>query len=152
MTLQVAHARFGSPDFTIQQDSHDVANVEMSWWCEKGTLTIDRTRYQMYREGWLTGAYVLERDGTVIARAERGSAFLRQYVLQYRDRHYTLKARSAFRRPFVVWDGTQEIGSIECTAFFSRDAMAELPDAWPLPVRAFVIWLTMVQWRRDHAA
>ena len=81
MTLRVAHPHFGSPDFTIQQDSTQVANVGMSWWCEKGTL-----------------------------------------------------------------------GSIDRTTFFSRDAMAELPDAWPLPVRAFVIWLTMVQWRRDNAA
>jgi hypothetical protein len=48
-------------------------------------------------------------------------------------------------------DESQEIGSIERTTVFSREAMADLPDAWPLPVRAFVIWLTMIQWRRDRS-
>jgi len=30
-------------------------------------------------------------------------------------------------------------------------AIADLPDTWPLPVRAFVIWLAMIQWRRDSS-
>jgi hypothetical protein len=151
MTLQVAHTHWLSHDFIVQQDSKPLADIEMSVWGEKGALTIDRTRYQMYREGWLTGAYVLEREGTALARAERGSAFLRQYVVEFRDRHYTLKARRAFRRPFVLMDGSDEIGSIQRTTAFTREALADLPDGWPLPVRAFVIWLTMIQWRRDRS-
>ena len=151
MTLQVAPAHWLSSDFTLRQDAKPVADVQLNWWCEKGALTIDRTRYRMYREGWLSGAFLLEREGSVIARAERAGVFRRKYLVRYRDREYTLAPRFAFRRPFVLLDGSQEIGSITRTTVFTREAMADLPDAWPLPVRAFVIWLAMIQWRRDRS-
>jgi hypothetical protein len=152
MTLQVAHTHWLSNDFTLRQDSKPVAGVETSWWCEKGALTIDRTHYQMYRESLFSGDFVLERDGEILARAEKPSAFLRKFLVRFRDREYTLTSRSAFRRPFVLLHGSEEIGSIKHTTAFTREAMADLPDALPLPVRAFVIWLTMIQWRRDRSA
>jgi len=74
MTMQVAPTHWLSSDFTLRQDAKPVAHVEMNWWCEKGALTIDRTHYQMYREGWLNGAFLLERDGSAIAHAEKPSA------------------------------------------------------------------------------
>ena len=73
------------------------------------------------------------------------------YPIRYADRSYTLESRSAFRRAFVLLDGSRQIGSIEPTSAFTRGAMADLPETWPLPVRAFVIWLTMIQWRRDRS-
>ena len=152
MTLQVAPTHWYSWNFTVWKDSQPVASVDINSWCEKGALTVDRTDYQMYREGWMSGSFVLERDGSALARAERPSAFRRQFLIRYRDREYALVARSAFRRSFALLDGSQEIGSIEPTGVFTRDATADLPETWPLPLRAFVIWLTMIQWRRDSAA
>ena len=105
----------------------------------------------MYRESWLCGPFVLERDGSVLARAEKPSAFFRTYLIRHGDRDYTLEPRSAFRRAFVLHDGSRQIGSIEPTSASMRGAIADLPDTWPLPVRAFVIWLAMIQWRRDSS-
>jgi len=151
MRLEVAPTHWYSQDFTVEQQSRRVAEVDVSWWCEKGELTIEGIRYQVYRESWLRGRFVLERDRSVIARAEKPSAFFRTYLIRYSDRDYTLEPRSAFRRAFVLRDGSRQIGSIEPTSAFTRGAMADLPDTWPLPVRAFVIWLTMIQWRRDRS-
>ena len=149
MMLQVVPTHWYSSDFTVRQASRQVADADVSWWCEKGTLTIDGLRYEVYRESWLTGRFVLERNGSAIARAEKPSAFFRKYLVRYGDREYTLAAKSAFRRAFVLWDGARQIGSIQPTSALTREAMADLPESWPLPVRAFVIWLTMIQWRRD---
>jgi hypothetical protein len=55
------------------------------------------------------------------------------YLIRYADRSYTLDPRSAFRRGFVLLDGSRHIGSIEPTSAFTRGAMADLPDTWPLP-------------------
>jgi hypothetical protein len=151
MRLQVAPTHWYSSDFTVRQASRQVADADVSWWREKGALTIEGARYEVYRDGLLNGRFVLERNGTVIARAEKPSAFFRKYLVRFGDREYTLDARSAFRRAFVLLDGTRQIGSIEPTSAFTRSAMADLPDSWPLPVRAFVIWLTMIQWRRDKS-
>lgn len=151
MRLEVAPTHWYSQDFTVEQQSRRVAEVDVSWWCEKGELTIEGARYQVYRESWLSGRFVLERDGSVLGRAEKQSAFFRTYLIRFGDRDYTLEPRSAFRRAFVLRDGSRQIGSIEPTSAFMRGAMADLPDTWPLPVRAFVIWLTMIQWRRDRS-
>lgn len=151
MTLQVVPTHWYSSDFTVRQASRAVANADVSWWREKGVLTIEGVRYEAYRDGVLTGTFVLERNGTVIARAEKPSALFRKYLVRHGDREYTLDARSAFRRAFVLLDGSREIGTIEPTSALTREAIANLPDSWPLPIRAFVIWLTMIQWRRDQS-
>jgi len=151
MTLQVVPTHWYSSDFTVRQASRAVADADVSWWREKGVLTIEGVHYEAYRDGVLTGTFVLERNGTVIARAEKPSAFFRKYLVRHGDREYTLDARSAFRRAFVLLDGSREIGTIEPTSALTREAIANLPDSWPLPIRAFVIWLTMIQWRRDQS-
>ena len=151
MMLQVVPTHWYSSDFTVRQASRSVADVDVSNWCEKGALTVEGVRYEVYREGWMTGAFVLERGGSIIAQAEKPSAFFRRFLVRYDGREYTLAPRSAFRRAFELLDGSRHIGSIEPTSAFTRKAVAHLPDDWPLPVRAFVIWLTMIQWRRDNA-
>lgn len=151
MMLHVVPTHWYSPDFIVRQASRPVADVDMSWWREKGALTVEGVRYEVYREGWMNGSFVLERNGSVIARAERPSAFFREYLVRYGDREYALHARSSFRRAFVLMDGSRQIGSIEPASALTRKAMADLPDSWPVPVRAFVIWLTMIQWRRDQS-
>ena len=148
MQLQVAPKNWYSWDFTVSQASTRVAAVDMSCWLEKGQLTIEGATYDVYREGF-RGPYILERSGSVIARAEKPSAFYRSYQIRYLDRQYTLEAPSAFRRAFVVLEGTRQIGSIEPISAFKCDAKADLPEGWPVAVRAFAIWLTMLQWRRQ---
>lgn len=152
MRLEVEPTHWYSQDFTVEQQSRRVAEVDVSCWCEKGEVTIEGVRYRVYREGWLSGSFVLERDGSVLARAEKPSAFFRKYLIRFGDRSYALEPRSAFRRAFVLRDGSRQIGSIEPTSAFTRGAVADLPDTWPLPLRAFVIWLTMIQWRRDRSS
>jgi hypothetical protein len=151
MTLQVAFPHWYSSDFTVWLASQPVVDGRVSSWRDKGALTISGVRYDVYRDAWMMGAFLLERHGSVIARAEKPSALLRRYVIRHNDREYTLEARSAFRRAFVLLDGSGEIGSIRPTGLFTRGATADLPDDWPLPLRAFAIWLTMMQWRRDRS-
>ena len=130
--LQVAPTHWYSDDFTVHHASQQVADVDMSFWRAEGLLTAEGVRYRVCRESWMSG-----------------SAFFRTYLVHYGDRQYTLRARSAFRRAFVLFDGSRQIGSIEPVNAFTNKATAGLPDGWLLPVRAFVIWLTIIQWRRE---
>jgi len=41
--------------------------------------------------GVLSGEYILEQNGQPIARAQKPSAFLSAFVVEYQDRNYTLK-------------------------------------------------------------
>ena len=122
----------------------------MSSWRETGALTIGDTTYRMYREGPMSGAFILEHAGSELAQAEKPSVFRRELVIRHAGHDYTLRPESMFRRAFVLLDGSQQIGSVAPESAFTRKAAADLPDSLPLPVRMFVVWLAMILWRREQ--
>ena len=150
MMLQVVPANWYSWDFTVADESRPVADIATSWWLEKGTLAVDGATYRVYREAPLSGAFVLEGAGGVIARAEKPSVFRRELVIRHAGREYTLRPRSMFRRAFVLLDGSREVGSLTPRSAFTRKAAADLPRDLPLPVRAFIVWLMVISWRRSQ--
>ncbi len=152
MTLQIAPLNWFSHNFTVTNQSQPVADIDVAWWGEKGALTIGGETYRMYREGWSSGPFILEQGSTVIARAEKPSFLRREFQIRHAGREYTLVARSAFRRGYVLRAGTRDIGSVEPVGFFSRKAAADLPSDLPLPLRMFIVWLVVIMWRREHSS
>ena len=148
--LQIVPMHWYSWDVRVTGESNPVADITVSSWRDKGALTIGQTTYSLYREGPMSGAFVLEREGTVLAQAEKPSLFRREFVIRHRDREYTLRRESLFRRAFVLLDGSQQIGSVAPESAFTRKAAASLPHDLPLPVRMFIVWLTMISWRREQ--
>lgn len=63
-----------------------------------------------------------------------------------------LRAKSVFRRGFVLLDGDREIGSLSPEGIFTRRATVDLPQALPLPVKVFIIWLAVILWKRSSDA
>src|SRR5688572_13026032 len=112
MTLQTLPKRWYSPDLSVMVESRPVADIDASWWREKAVLTIEDRRYRVYRERLMSGAFILESAGTVLARAEKPSAFRRTLQVHHDGREYTLRATSVFRRDFVLLDGSRQIGSL----------------------------------------
>jgi hypothetical protein len=150
MMLQVAPTHWYSWDVTVRDESRHVADLTTSWWREKGALTIDGVTYRMSREAPMFGAFVLEHAGNVLAQAEKPSVFFREFVIRHAGREYTLRPESMFRRAFVLLDGSRQVGSIAPKGAFTRKAAADLPHDLPLPVRMFIVWLTMISWRREQ--
>lgn len=150
MMLQIVPAHWYSWDVSVTDESRPVADIAMSWWREKGALTIDGATYPLYREALISGDFVLEHAGRVLARAEKPSVFRREFVIRHADREYTLRRESMFRRAFVLLDGSRQVGSIAPNSAFTRKAAADLPHDLPLPVRMFIVWLTVISWRREQ--
>jgi hypothetical protein len=151
MTLQMLPKRWYSQDLSVMGETGPVADIDLSWWREKAVLTIDGKPYRAYREGLVSGDFILESAGTVVARAEKPSAWRRTLVIRHEGRGYELRAASAFRREFVLWAGSRQIGTVGPKHAFSRKAAVDLPDELPLPVRVFIIWLAAILWMRDSA-
>ena len=124
----------------------------ISWWREKGVLTIDGKSYQVYREGLASGDFVLESPDTIVARARKPSAFRRAFIVEHGERQYTLRANWPFRRAFQLLDGEMEIGSISPEGFLTRRAAVVMPQDMPLPVQVFAVWLAIILWKRDANA
>lgn len=149
--MTIVPLRWYSWDFDLLEGTRRRAHLDLSAWREKGVLSVDGINHRVYREGAL-GDFVIARDGFVIARAIKPSAFSSTFSVAWGGREYTLRRKSLWQRGFVLLDGETEIGSVERSSWLSRDATIDLPTSWPLPIRVFVIWLALIMWKRDANA
>jgi hypothetical protein len=147
--LKAIPKRWFSWDFAVRKGSQPVADIDVSWWREKGLLTVEGTTYEVYREGAFSGAFILASAGSALARAEKPSAFRRSFIIEHAGRQYTLRAKSAWGREFLLLDGPREIGSLSPEGLFTRRATVDLPEHLPLAVRVFIIWLAVLLWKRE---
>jgi hypothetical protein len=113
---------------------------------------VDQNTFRVYREGLFRGAFLLESNASILAQAEKPSVFRRWLDIQHQGRHYILKTVSVFRRKLVLLDGSMEIGSLTPRGFFSRRVTVNLPGDLPAPLKAFIVWLALLLWKRDAAA
>ena len=150
--LQIAPTNSFSWDFKVSDESRRVADIAMSWWRDRGELIIGGATYRVYREAPFSRAFVVEGAGDVLARAEKPSVFRLEFVIRHAGLEYTLRRRSIFRRAFVLLDGSREVGSIAPKNAFTRKAVVDLPPTLPVPLRMFIVWLTVISWRRAAAS
>jgi hypothetical protein len=149
MQLSIVPSRWFSWDFTVSQGSEAVAEIDISWWRERGELTVQGASFGVSREGMMAGDFLLESDRGVVARATKPSMMRRLFAVQHGAKTYTLRARSAWRRGFVLLEGEREVGTIDPAGPWTRRASAALPPEVPLPVQVFLIWLTVLMWKRE---
>lgn len=136
--------------FSVKDGSEAITDVvDRSWWLNKGEFILRGTTYRAHREHAMSGAFVLESDVGVLARAEKPSALRRSLVIEHSGRRYTLRARSALRHELLLFDDFKQIGSLSPEGILSRGATVDLPREWALPVRIFVMWLASMLWN-DH--
>jgi hypothetical protein len=57
-----------------------------------------------------------------------------------------------FSRTFELHAGSTVVGSLSARGVFSRRMNVDLPETLPLAVRVFVVWLTVVLWKREAEA
>lgn len=136
--------------FSVMDGTEPVAQaVDLSWWSDKGELRIRDDIYTARRE---KSSYVLESAAGEVARAERKRKWYREFVIEHSGHRYTLRPMAAFRRPFMLLEGSTQVGSISPEGLFTRKAAVELPQALPLFLKVFVIWLAMTLWKHDESA
>jgi hypothetical protein len=144
--------RWFSWDFEVHEGGgQPVGDVRVSAWRERGAVTVGGTEYPVTREG-VVGAFTLAGAGGVLARAMKPSAFHRAFTLEYDGKEYVLKATSAWGRGFALLDGEVQIGAVRPARALGRQARVDLPEDMPLEVRLFVLWLTLMLWKRQQQA
>lgn len=141
--------RLFSWDYAVALGNDHLADIDIARWRERGTLTIAGQRYGVYREQPLRGRFILDSNGSVLASAEKPSAFTRRLLIEHAGRRYELKPRSAISRTFYLHDGPEIMGSLAASNLLSRRMKVDLPETLPLPVRVFLMWLTVILWKRE---
>jgi hypothetical protein len=150
--LRIVPQRWFSWDFTVSQGSELVAEIDISWWRERGELAVQGESFSVSRQGMMSGDFLLESGRGVMARATKPSMMRRLFLVQHDATTWTLRPRSVLGRTFVLLDGEREVGRITPAGLWSRRANVDLPARVPLPVQVFLIWLTVLMWKREADA
>ena len=135
-------------DFDVVGGDRTLATLDLSCWREKADVLIEDVTHRVFREHAL-GDFIIERGGQVLARATKPSVFRQAFLVNYNGKTYSLHRPSVWRRAFALLDGEQQIGSVSPNSVWTRDATADLPRDWPMAVKAFVIWLVIILWKRE---
>jgi hypothetical protein len=136
--------------FSVTDGSETVAQaVDLSWWSDKGELRIQGARYRAHRD---KSAYILESAAGVVARAERPNRWSSVFDIEHSGHRYTLRAKSAFRRQFLLLEGSTQVGSVSPEGLFTRKAAVWLPQSLPLFLQVFIVWLAMTLWKHEEYA
>jgi hypothetical protein len=101
------------------------------------------------RTRWFRSEYVLEREGGVVARAERPRFFNETRIIKEGTRQYVVALQWDRRgwKDFQVRDGERVMGSVSCRSQWLRRASADLSTEMSIESRMFVLWLALDNWR-----
>jgi hypothetical protein len=72
--------------------------------------------------------------------------------LDFGGAQFELKPQSPFTRGFQLLKGKRIVGTLLPASFLTRKINVELPEDLPLQIRAFIVWLTVLLWKRDASA
>ena len=150
--LQAKPVGIFTPDFRIEAEGREISYLDLACWREAGEIQVRDKPYRLFREGLMSGDFVLESEGSPVARATKPSAFRSLFELEVNSRDYTLARASFFTRTFIVLEGASKVGRIRPAGFLSRRALIELPAQWSEAVQIFVFWLVLVIWNRDESS
>lgn len=142
-----------STKYDLLENKALIGRIEFAFASEAASIAFEGENFKVYREGWMSGMFLLESDKNgIVASAEKPSAMYRSFNISYDGGYYTLEARCVMSREFVLSDGGNDIGSIMPDHLFTNRSTIDLPDYLPIPLQAFMFWLTAILWNREANA
>jgi hypothetical protein len=132
----------------VIEDDISIAQIQFAAWTNTGELIVEGDRYRVYRESSFSGNFFLEKDGNRLVKAVKPSPF-RVFQVYYTGREYELKAESSWKRIFLLHAQGETIGVIRPEHAWTRRAIVDLPDKFPLVVRLFMVWLVLSSWKQQ---
>lgn len=137
--------------YELLENENLIGRIEFAFASESASMTVRGEEYKVYREGWMSGRFLLESEKAgILASAEKPSALVRSFELTFAGRLYTLEAESAFFRKFILREGENApIGWIYPDHFLTNRSTIQLPDLFPTHIQCFMFWLTALLWKRD---
>ncbi len=151
--LEAVPRAWFSWDFSILDEAGSrIASVDMSAWRERASFMVGDTTYRIRRDGIASGPFFLEREGGVLGRAIKPSAFRNSFTIECAGRNYELRKRSAFGREYVLEEDARKVGHMTPRTWFGRQATVDFPDALSVPMQVFLAVLVLFLWKRDSDA
>ncbi len=147
--LRAEPNRWGSWHYKVLRGDVCFAQFDFGWWRSRGEIVIDRAVYQIQREGFFTGDFVMRKGTETVVSATKPSFSQRRFWIVYDDVAYILASRSSFERKFILQADGIEVGAVRPNGLLSRTAIVDLPPDMPLDLQMFLTWLAVMMWKRQ---
>ena len=139
--------RFGW-DFRIGFQGREVATLAIARIRDRGAFTLDGAHHTIVAEGFLQRTWRMERGGIVVARAQARGALRPTFEITTGGRILVLRRHGFLGSRWTVEHGRTALGAIRRPSVFRSRAEGELDDRLDPASRIFLIFLTLVYWRR----
>lgn len=130
------------------EDGHRVGDVRLSTWFARGEIRAGEAAYRVRRDAAFFGGIALFGPDGVAAHAVPLRAFSRAFSVRFGDRSFVLRSPAAWFREVRLLEHDQVIGTAVPEGVWSGRAQFDLPKALPIELRLFVVWLSLLAWRR----
>ncbi len=137
-------------DYELREGGQPVAQVRIGHWRDRGEVVVGGVPYRVRPLDWLGRQFVLAPGEHPVARAVRAGLLFR-YRVEHQGRQWLVRSLGPFRRGMAISSGApadRVVGEIRPLGWFHRRAAVLLPPDMPPLVRAFVAWLTVLNWKR----
>lgn len=149
--LEAVQKGWFSNDYRLRSRGGIIAHLRVSSLRTRADLDMGSECYRFYRDGLLAGAFLLEQNGSVLARAEKPGILRSRFTVEFGGRKYDLAKSSVWTKNFVLHEDGKQIGTLRRRGFLIRRVRLDFPRAWPVAAQAFIFWLALVVWRREDA-
>lgn len=136
----------------ITADGQELTLLSLSLLRSRGTFQLDGEEYVIESTGVWRNTALLKKGSRIIARAEKPSFLHRKYEISSAGHHLRLDSRSWSGREYALLLGNQEVGRITRKGFVGRKMELEFPDQVPLVLQVLLVYLVLVQAKREAAA
>jgi len=136
-----------SRTISVRQNGHELATIKDKAMREGARIRIEGVEYELRRTGLLSGDYLLENGGQVLARGRKPSFASRRMQADIGGWMYDLVPKSSFSSRFVVEHDGAVIGSIGPRPIL-RAHPADLPGELATIYQVFLIGLVSLMWNR----
>jgi hypothetical protein len=151
-TLTVTRRGFFAQDLELFDDQRPVAEIAFASMGDAAELHVGGVTYEARRKGWISPAFVLERDGAELARAECEGFWRRTYEIHRGSTVLSLTRKGMFRADFVLSAGDVEVGSVSREGAWKPTTVATFSTELDPVLQTFIVWLVSVLWRSEATA
>jgi hypothetical protein len=135
-------------DYTLCDGEAAITTLEIDVAWETGTFSLGPKRYQVFFARTRGGAFVLQSDDVILARAIQLYAVELSFRVEAEHKHYIFEVSSVLQRKCVLREGDQILGAVYPAHAFTWKAIIDLPPQMALPVRVFLTWLAIILLKR----
>ncbi len=150
--LRIVPVRWHSWDAHVLEEDRPVCTIDVAGVRDRARFTLAGESYEIVSAGILPRRFRLERDGRVVASAERSGLWRRGFEVSAGDRSLAFRPTALLRRRFQLLHGDRVVGHFAPDGWLTRRARAMFPADIPLPIRIFIVFLGLTLWRRAARA